>query len=124
LDGDVSGTLVPGQIVRLEIEEMVTAEGFWLPSTSLVRGQRGLWSCYVAVGVDGTDGQQRLERRDVELLHTTGDRVLVRGTVQAGDAVVASGAHRIVSGQLVINATPSASTENTLRVAASPSRTD
>ncbi|MGK7927765.1 MAG: efflux RND transporter periplasmic adaptor subunit, partial [Spirulina sp.] len=37
----------------------------------------------------------------VEVLNTDGDRVLVRGTLQAGDRVILDGTHRIVSGQWV-----------------------
>ena len=41
------------------------------------------------------------ERRVVEVLHTEGDQVLVRGTLQDGELVVIDGLHRIVAGQLV-----------------------
>jgi hypothetical protein len=34
-------------------------------------------------------------------LETDGERVLVRGTLKAGDAIVADGTQRLVSGQLV-----------------------
>ncbi|MBD2066202.1 efflux transporter periplasmic adaptor subunit, partial [Leptolyngbya sp. FACHB-671] len=40
-----------------------------------------------------------LERRDVEVLHTETDRVLVRGLLQAGDRVVTEGIQRLVPGQ-------------------------
>jgi len=51
----------------------------------------------------------RVERRDVEILHTESDtsgkgkalRVLVRGMLQPGDRVIVGGTHRIVPGQLV-----------------------
>ncbi|WP_197455330.1 efflux RND transporter periplasmic adaptor subunit [Stieleria neptunia] len=45
--------------------------------------------------------QHRVERRDVEVLHTTADRVFVRGAIGAGDQIVASGVHRLVAGQSV-----------------------
>jgi hypothetical protein len=37
----------------------------------------------------------------VEILFTDGDQSLVRGTLQAGDRVIASGSHRLVAGQTV-----------------------
>ncbi|MGL5940889.1 MAG: hypothetical protein ACRC2S_10925 [Waterburya sp.] len=43
----------------------------------------------------------RVERRLVEVLETDGERVLVRGTLKEGDAIVADGTQRLVSGQLV-----------------------
>ena len=41
------------------------------------------------------------KRRDVEVLYTNGDRVLVRGTLNPGNQVIVDGTHRFVSGQLV-----------------------
>ncbi|WP_419193385.1 efflux RND transporter periplasmic adaptor subunit [Kolteria novifilia] len=94
-----SRTLVPGQIGRIELEERVEAEGFWLPTDSLARGTRGLWSVFAVV--DDAHDVERVESRDVEILHTEGERVLVRGTIEAGDRVVEGGAHRLVPGQQV-----------------------
>ncbi|MTJ08363.1 efflux RND transporter periplasmic adaptor subunit [Anabaena sp. UHCC 0204] len=87
-----------GEIARLQVEQMVSTEGFWLPVTALIKGERGLWSCF-AIASEGDT--YRIERRDVEVLYTEGDRVLVRGTIVAGEEVVNSGTHRLVSGQVV-----------------------
>lgn len=89
----------PGEIARVAIDQTVEASGFWLPSTSLVRGTRGLWSVFVVV--DGDRGGKQLSKRDVELLYTDDYRVLVRGMLQPGEEVVAGGVHRIVDGQPV-----------------------
>ena len=90
-----------GQTARLLMEESQETEGFWLPSTALVPSDRGLWSAYVL----GEPGEQsdtyNVARRDVEVLHTAGDRVLVRGTLQPDDLAIANGTHRIVADQLV-----------------------
>ena len=67
-------------------------------------GERGLWSAYVVTLPASPSAQgagSRVARRDVEVLHTEGDRVLVRGMLQPGDRVIASGTHRIVPGQVV-----------------------
>lgn len=88
-----------GQTVRLGVTESQSQDGFWVPATSLVPRERGLWSVY-GLGSASGDGFE-VVRRDVEVLHDAGDRLFVRGTVQAGDRVIASGAHRIVPGQLV-----------------------
>ncbi|GAX38703.1 efflux RND transporter periplasmic adaptor subunit [Nodularia sp. NIES-3585] len=87
-----------GEIARLQVEQMVSTQGFWLPVTALIKGERGLWSCF-AIAPEGET--YRIERRDVEVLYTEGDRVLVRGTIVAGEEVVNSGTHRLVSGQIV-----------------------
>lgn len=90
--------VAPGEIARLEVVQTLATEGFWLPTTALVRGNRGLWAAY-AVVPDG--GAYRVERRDLEAIHTEGDRVLVRGTLRRGDRLVADGTQRLVPGQRV-----------------------
>lgn len=84
----------PGQTARLEIREEVEAQGFWLPVGALVKGNRGLWSCF-------TVEEGKVQRQEVEVLYTDGDRALVRGTLAAGDRVIDEGAHRVVPGQEV-----------------------
>ena len=85
----------PGQVARLAVTEEVPAAGYWVPTTALTRGTRGLWSLFVVE-------DDVVTRRDVELLDTVGADSFVRGTLQSGDEVVASGAHRIVVGQHVV----------------------
>jgi hypothetical protein len=92
--------VVPSQLARIEIRESTEVRGSWLPTTALSRGSRGLWSVLV-VEQEGDSGRTVAARRDVELLHTDGERVLVRGTLQAGDRVIQSGTHRIVAGQSI-----------------------
>lgn len=98
-------TAAPGTIARLEITRTQPASGYWLPTAALVRGERGLWASYVLVSPSEDDdlppGTYQLERRDVEVLHTEGDRSLVRGVLQSGDRVVTSGTQQFVPGQFV-----------------------
>ncbi len=91
--------VAPGQTARLELTETIPIAGFRLPSAALVPGVRGLWSAYALAEVD--PGIFRVERREVEILHTESDQVLVRGTLQAGERLIVDGAHRVVPGQLV-----------------------
>lgn len=87
-----------GATVELAVERDVPASGFWLPLTALSEAQRGLWAVYALTpGADGTVTERRL----VEVLHTERDRVFVRGTLRAGEQVVATGTQRIVPGQVV-----------------------
>ncbi|GAX36526.1 hypothetical protein [Nodularia sp. NIES-3585] len=52
--------------------------------------------------LNGRDGKSyTVQEKAVEILHQTGDRVLVRGTLQPGDRIVANGTHRVVPGQKV-----------------------
>ena len=90
-----SKQVLPGQVVRLAVTEQVKDAGYWVPTTALTRGVRGLWSLYVVE--EGV-----VTRRDVEVLDTVGSDSFVRGTLQQGDAVIASGTHRVVVGQRVV----------------------
>ncbi|MGK7905647.1 MAG: efflux RND transporter periplasmic adaptor subunit [Synechococcus sp.] len=89
---------VPGEVVRLKLEDRVHQRGYWLPATALVRSDRGLWSTYA---LSPADRDYTVERQEVEVLETDGNRVFVRGTLQPGDRIVSSGTHRIVVGQRV-----------------------
>ena len=89
--------LLPGQVVRLAVDEQVLQSGFWLPTTALTRGSRGLWAVYVVEGAKVGE----VARRDVELLDTVGNQSFVRGSLQSGEQVIASGTHRVVVGQQV-----------------------
>jgi RND family efflux transporter MFP subunit len=103
LDESIGREVSPGQIARLKSDETISDSGYWLPITALVKGTRGLWSCYVLSEPDKSEEGNAflVERRDVEVLHTESDRALVRGTLQGGDRVISSGTHRLVPGQLV-----------------------
>lgn len=96
--GPATEQLVPGQLVQAIVDHRVNSPGFWLPTTALSPGIRGLWSVWAVVP---QDGELCVERRPVEILHTDGDRVLASGTVAAGDRVVASGVQRVIPGQRV-----------------------
>lgn len=95
--------LLPGQVVRLSLNERVQQSGYWVPTTSLTRGTRGLWSVYI---IEKDSSVEEVTRRDVELLDTLGDRSFIRGALTAGDQIVASGTHRLVVGQQVEIETP------------------
>ncbi|MEA5596606.1 efflux RND transporter periplasmic adaptor subunit [Rivularia sp. UHCC 0363] len=92
----------PKEIARFKISQTFTTEGYWLPITALVKGDRGLWSCYAVIEKEGDSKSYQIERRLLEVLETNGKRVLVRGTIQAGDTIVTEGTQRLVPGQLVI----------------------
>ena len=105
LDQSAARDVRAGQIARLKLSENITNSGYWLPTTALVRRARGLWSCYVLGKSEfvPNDSKEafRVERRELEVLHTESDRVFVRGTIQNSDQVIVNGKHRLVTGQLV-----------------------
>ncbi|MEO0534156.1 MAG: efflux RND transporter periplasmic adaptor subunit [Cyanobacteria bacterium P01_A01_bin.123] len=103
LDLQTDTPIPVGQTIQLSVTETQTTKGFWLPSTALVPAEQGLWSVYVAKASpqQSTADNYTVSRQDVEVMHTQGDRVLVRGTLQPGDRAITSGTHRIVAGQVV-----------------------
>ncbi|MBR8829130.1 MAG: biotin/lipoyl-binding protein [Gomphosphaeria aponina SAG 52.96 = DSM 107014] len=108
LPGWATEQVYPGQVAQLRLTETIPTAGYWLPTTALVRGVRGLWSCYVLaekaeLEYVPTDGENvfQIEQRYIEVLYTKNDQVLVRGTLQPGDQVILNGTHRLVPQQLV-----------------------
>ncbi len=98
LDGNGS----PGEIAYIVVDEVVTAEGAWLPDTAVTEGVRGTWVVYVATPAEAAGDLQRLEARSVTIRHAAGDRVFVTGALSEGAQVVTAGLHRLAPGQQVI----------------------
>ena len=94
-----SADAVPGEIAVLNHPIQVNAKGGWLPMTALTEGNRGLWTA-LRVTTNET-GATVTQRAAVEIIDFDGDRVFVRGTLQNGDKVVASGTHRVVPGMII-----------------------
>ncbi len=90
-----------GATARLSLERREQGEGFWLPTTALVAAEGGLWSVYVLEKPAGSSppaqGQQ-VGRRLVGIVHSEGERSLVRGTLRPGERVIATGTQRVVPG--------------------------
>jgi len=101
LDQAAVPNIAPGQTVRAEITETVPTEGIWLPTAALTQDIRGLWSTYLMVPTEDGENSFEVQPQSVEILHQESDRALVRGTLQAGDHIVANGVHRLVPGQQV-----------------------
>jgi RND family efflux transporter MFP subunit len=98
-DLPTDATVAVGESAVLRVEDRVPSQGGWLPITALLEAPRGLWDVLV-IRADER-GRPRARRESVEILHTRGDEVFVRGTLTDGMAVVASGLQRISPGDLV-----------------------
>jgi hypothetical protein len=63
-----ASALVPAQMARLHLEDVIETPGFWLPTTALTKGERDLCACFVLARVDGHEQPVfRAERRPVEM---------------------------------------------------------
>ena len=95
----VTRKITPGEIARLALSKTASTDGYWLPIQAIQQSDRGLWSCYSVVTDDA--GNSTVARQYLEILTTESDRVLVKGTIQPGDLIVAQGIHRLIPGQQV-----------------------
>jgi multidrug efflux pump subunit AcrA (membrane-fusion protein) len=93
-----------GATARLILQTQQPATGYWLPTSALVAGDRGLWSAYLLTTPEMPVMDNNIfevARRQVEILYTEGNRAFVRGLLEPGEVVITSGTHRLVPGQLV-----------------------
>ena len=88
-----------GEVVVFRHSYAISGIGFWVPTTALTQGLRGLWSVY-ALDEDGPS--TRVRREEVHVLYAETDRAYVRGTLQSGDRIIINGLRRVVPGQHVL----------------------
>jgi RND family efflux transporter MFP subunit len=92
--------VMAGDIAKMELKRFHKLDGIWLKTAAVTQGQRGLWECYVVEKSPET-GASCVARRSIEVQHSEGDRVLVRGAIHDGDWVVCSAVNRVVDRQVV-----------------------
>ena len=90
-----------GEVVSLALERRVDTRGFWLPTTALSEGLKGLWTVLL---VQAKPDGHIIRREVVEVLHVRGNEAFVRGGLDNGDHVVSTGANRVTTGQRVARA--------------------
>lgn len=84
----------PGEIVRLKTSKHIKAKGYWIPTSALVRGNYGLWFCFV---VD----KAHIQKNHVEILYTKNSSVFIQADLPTGTIIVKNGIHRVAPGQKV-----------------------
>jgi membrane fusion protein, multidrug efflux system len=90
---------VLGDTVALLLTQAVDDLGFWAPLSALREGVRGSWS---VMAVEVTPDGDRTLPAAVEVIHTEGARVFLRGTLPPGARIVAEAPDRVAPGQLVL----------------------
>ena len=96
--------LNPGQTVRVDLSETIPTGGIWVPTQALTQDIRGLWSVFAIIPTGSEEAHEeahKVQPKSVEILHQESNRVLVQGTLQIGDRIIANGIHRLVPGQQV-----------------------
>ncbi len=92
------GGLPAGSVLRLSIDRTIEERGSWVPVSALTESGRGLWSLLVAERLD--DGWYAAGRQ-VEIVHSSGERAYVRGSIRTGDRIIIDGLQRLAPGQPV-----------------------
>ncbi|GAC19092.1 efflux RND transporter periplasmic adaptor subunit [Paraglaciecola arctica] len=92
-------SILPGDLLHMDISSEINANGFWVPRKALVSGVRGLWSLFA---VETIDGEQQLVAKLVEMVHADDKNAFVRGALHDAELVVIEGVQRLVPGQKVV----------------------
>ena len=97
-----AGQVVSGQLCKVSIVSTYPVTGYWVPTSALNKGIRGLWS--VMTVVPDASGTLRTRKRDIVIARTDAQRVFVEEPIQEGTRIVANGVHKITQGQAVSDA--------------------
>jgi RND family efflux transporter MFP subunit len=92
-------SLVLDQTVALILEQAVPEAGFWAPLSALREGARGSWS---VLAVEATPEGDLVVPAAVEVIHSDGTRVFLRGPLPPGARIVAEAPDRVSPGQIVL----------------------
>jgi membrane fusion protein (multidrug efflux system) len=102
------GELLPGMFVRARLDEGVNPEALLVPQQGVTRDQKGLPTALVV------NGENKVERRQLETERAVGDAWLVTKGLAAGDRVIVEGLQKVRPGAEV-KAVPAASTRQAAR---------
>jgi RND family efflux transporter MFP subunit len=93
------GGAVLGDTVALILEQQVEEPGFWAPLSALREGVRGSWA---VMTLEATPEGDRAGLAAVEVIHSAGARVFLRGQLGADARIVARAPDRVAPGQPVL----------------------
>lgn len=95
----VDAPALPGQTARLILSQQIDEPGFWAPLSALREGVRGSWS---VMALEPTPDGDRTVPVAVEVIHTDGARVFLRGMLPDGGRILGRGPDRVAPGQTVL----------------------
>lgn len=91
--------VVLGDTVALILPQSIKEPGFWAPIGALREGARGSWS---VLAIEATSEGDRIRPAAVEVIHSDGPRVFLRGALPPGARIVAEAPDRVAPGQRVL----------------------
>jgi RND family efflux transporter MFP subunit len=89
----------PGSVSYLQLRQVKSKTGAWVPLKSLSQGTQGLWNIYTVT--KNTNNQFKVAREIVELIHVEGDNAYISGTISTGDMVVSGGAEKVIENEIL-----------------------
>ena len=95
------GLLLPGMYVKAGIEEGTVDNALLIPQGAAFVNNTGGHAVYILQKEGAKDGLYRMERRDVRLERTFGNRWIVGAGIKAGDMLVVEGFQKAAPGELV-----------------------
>ena len=81
------------------LTQTIAEPGFWAPLPALREGARGSWS---VMAIEATPEGDRSVPAAVEVIHSDGTQVFLRGTLPPGARIVAQAPDRVAPGQVVL----------------------
>lgn len=90
-----------GEPVSMALPRSVEEAGGWVPLSSLLEGDRGIWT---VLALRERNSETVALREVVEVLHVSNDQAYVRGTLNDGDRLIGDGVHRVAPGTRVVAA--------------------
>lgn len=95
------GLLLPGMYVTATIEEGALDNAVLIPQSSVLSNGSGGHMVFVLSRDDSGNDFFRVERREVTLLRTYGNRWIIKSGLAAGDCFIVEGLQKAVPGELV-----------------------
>ncbi len=95
----VDAPALPGQTARLILSQQIDEPGFWAPLSALREGVRGSWS---VMALEPAPDGDRTVPVAVEVIHTDGARVFLRGMLPEGGRILGRAPDRVAPGQTVL----------------------
>jgi RND family efflux transporter MFP subunit len=89
----------PGSVSYLQLQQVKSKTGAWVPLKSLSQGTQGLWNIYTVT--KNNNNQFKVAREIVELIHVEGDNAYISGTISTGDMVVSGGAEKVIENEIL-----------------------
>ncbi len=89
---------VLGDTVTLILDQTIPEPGFWVPLAALREGVRGSWS---VMAIEATVEGDRTVPSAVEVIHSEGSQVYLRGILPPGARIVATAPDRVAPGQII-----------------------